>query len=403
MAMPLKYLGFWFLNLVYLVATLVPKDRRLWLFSSWNGRKFLDNPKYLFKYLIHAEKPAEGGIRAVWIAKDRTLCREMSAQGLPVAYAFSVRGILLQLRAGAVVFTHSPEWDFVPCFIGYTTKRVQTWHGMPIKKIGYDDQKMGPSLVKMRIRKALFPFTTDRYDLVIAGSEDEKKLLASAFRASPGAVRVTGYPRNDALLAVRGSEPEDKGPKKFIYMPTFRGGVGSEFKLLAGSGLDYEKADRSLEAANAELHIKLHPVQVFARDDLDRISRSRRIRAIFNTGDFYEVLGGYHAVITDFSGVFFDFLITGRPVVMAPIAMEAYLREDRDLYYRYEDICPDAPCTTWEEVFSRILEVSQPGYTVPEAYQKLQRRFHAHLDAGSSKRVASEVKRLVGVACGESL
>ena len=43
------------LNLVYIIACLVPKDRDLWLFSAWNGRRFIDNPKYIYKYLLRGK------------------------------------------------------------------------------------------------------------------------------------------------------------------------------------------------------------------------------------------------------------------------------------------------------------------------------------------------------------
>ena len=31
--------------------SLVPKDKNLWLFSAWSGKKYADNPKAFFEYV----------------------------------------------------------------------------------------------------------------------------------------------------------------------------------------------------------------------------------------------------------------------------------------------------------------------------------------------------------------
>ena len=46
-----KVLFFPLLIMLYLTATVIPKNKKLWLFGAWNGQKFSDNPKYIFKYI----------------------------------------------------------------------------------------------------------------------------------------------------------------------------------------------------------------------------------------------------------------------------------------------------------------------------------------------------------------
>jgi len=384
----LRLIILFLLNPVYLIASLTPKDENIWLFSAWNGKKFLDSPKYVFKYLLSNN----GAICAIWVAKDKTLYNEMVAQGFPVAYAYSLRGLYLQMRAGIVVFTHSVEWDFVASFVGYTTKRVQTWHGIPLKKIGYDNKKDGNQRLKELIRLIILPFTTVRLDLVIAASEVDKAHLQSAFGVTSNKVRVTGYPRNDSLVGKTPNGSHDNNRiKRIIYMPTFRGNVGSEFKLLIASGFDFKKVDALLKDLNLELYIKLHPVQVFSKEDTEQIAKSSCIKAILNHGDIYEHLHNYDVLITDFSGIFFDFLITGKPIIMAPINMDTYLHEDRELYYNYEAICPDTPCMHWDEVLNKIIDVCKEDYLQSNRYTALQKKFHTYLDAMSSRRVVREL------------
>lgn len=379
-------------NVLYLLACLVPKDRTLWLFSAWNGKRFSDNPKYIYKHLISSNSP----IRAVWVTRDRKLHDAMRAQNLPVVYALSIEGIVHQLRAGAVVFTHSVDWDYVSAFVGRQVKRIQTWHGMPIKKIGFDDARDRNARLKARLNNLLMPYKNERFDLVVSGSEADKSKYHTAFDVALEKIRVTGYPRNDEIVKSI-TQPGLATQKRIIYMPTFRGAVGSEFALLQGSGFDYAKADALMRDIGATLYIKLHPVQVFSQADLDAMARCANVKPLFNDGDIYEQIGNYDILITDYSGIYFDFLITGKPIIMAPFDLEEYVSKDRELYYPYNNICPDPPCFTWNEVFARLRQLSTGEAVDPTRYFRLQKQFHQFLDDRSSERVVNEIKHLVGI------
>jgi CDP-glycerol glycerophosphotransferase len=179
-------------------------------------------------------------------------------------------------------------------------------------------------------------------------------------------------------------------------MPTLRGAPGSEFDLLRTSGFDFERADEALGRAGWHMSVKLHPVQVLTEADRRALEEAEHLDAVPSEMDLYSRVGTFDALITDFSGVYFDFLITGKPIVMAPFDIERYLERDRELYYDYDDICPDAPCRTWEEVFARLAELRASGGAPSERYSVLQRRFHRYLDACSSARVVAEIRRLLG-------
>lgn len=387
----LALLGFTAGNLVYWLACLVPRDRRLWLFGAWNGRKYLDNPKHVFQHVLEHVR----GVRAVWICKDRALCAELRRAGIPAEYCYGIRGALLQLRAGLVVYTHSATWEFAPFLLAGRVKRVQTWHGIPIKKIGYDDDRGGDARRQAAVRRRVFRYEDDRHDLVIAASEEERGRYKSAFNVREEDIRITGSPRNDALLrSAKRHDGDASARKKAIYMPTYRGGVGSEFRLFADTGFDFAAADRVCESLDIDLYVKLHPVQVFAAQDRAALDRARRLHAVDNGGDIYERIGEFDILITDFSGIYFDFLITGRPIVMAPIDFESYLAQDRGLYYSYEELCPDEPCRTWDAVLRRLQELVAQPFTPSERYLALQKRFHRYLDDASAGRAAAELLRL---------
>ncbi len=385
------------LNVVYAFASLVPRDPKRWVFGAWNGIKFIDNPKHVFLHVVE-QLPT---VRATWITKDRNLATELQEIGLPAVHAASLGGIWAQLRAGVVVFTHSVEWDLWAPLIANRVMRVQTWHGMPIKRIGYDDDK-GFSAARARLNTRLFPYMDDRVDLVTAAGSADQACYRSAFKVLPEAIVLTGYARNDALVrSMKGSTPD--GRKQVVYMPTLRGPAGAEFTLFDATNFDFLTFDQECRRICIDLWVKLHPVQRFRSADLIALSNCEHIHAWTDAGDIYESIGRFDILVTDFSGIYFDFLISGRPIVMAPLDMAGYLEFDRNLYYEYEEICPDPPCMTWSEIFARLGELSIGEDKPTQRYLELQQRFHVHLDGKSAERVTASILQLIDASQTKSV
>ena len=98
-------------------------------------------------------------------------------------------------------------------------------------------------------------------------------------------------------------------------------------------------------------------------------------------------------MITDYSGIFFDFLISGKPIIMAPIDYDNYIKDDREVYYDYESICPMPPCNDWKDIMMSI-ELLTQATDIPNRYHEIQKKFHKYNDDKSSQRVIEEIKKL---------
>jgi len=382
-----KYFFCFFLNFLFFISFLIPKNKSIWIFSAWNGKKYSDNPRAIFTQIINDHT----NIKVIWISKDKDLYKNLKSAQLPSAYAYSIKGFYYHLIAGAAIFTHSIDWDFLSFLIGPKTKKIQTWHGIPIKKICLDDQMFQNQFFKKIIIKFLLPYKNDyKYDLVLAASRYDQLIYESAFAVDKKKIVITGYPRNDQLFNVH----KAKNKKKIIYMPTFRGNIGSEFSLLESSNFDFDKANTFMKSINAELFIKLHPVQIYSNRDMLASRDKLNVILLSPTQDIYENLASFDALITDCSGVFFDFLITDKPIIMAPFDFRNYLSFDRDIYVKYNKICPDSPCHNWDQVFSRIKEILFNNEFDRRRYNFLQKKFHKYIDAKSSERAFREIYKI---------
>jgi CDP-glycerol glycerophosphotransferase len=363
-----------FVNLsLYLVAKCVPKENDLWIFGGWFGTRYSDNSKAFFEY-INSEKKH---IKAVWICKDEQVIAHVRSLGFKAFHEKSYIGLWCQFRAKFVFVCQSLHDDvYSPC-IGKRTIVVNLWHGLPLKKIMYD--VFGNKVVNKNFVGKFFdklsPYNKIRNDYLIATSEETQKTLSKAFRLPKERTLISGFPRNDVLL-----KPLSK-PKcdtyKCIYMPTFRGGMGSECDLFAQYGFDVNILNMKLMKNNIELVLRMHPVNKPPKYIIEEIKNSSNI-SIDSTADIFDSIANYDCMVTDYSGGYFDFLLTGRPILFAPFDLEKYKKQERDLYYQYEEVTLKPYAYSWPELIDNIIAIRQDGLSseYEQQYNLLKLKFH---------------------------
>lgn len=373
------------MNIFYIVSCVVPKKSNLIVFSSWFGDRYADNPRYIFEHSVAAAE-----LDSYWITKNPEVFRKLKENAVPVAMAHSAEGIIKQIRAGACVFSHSPWLEFHPFLISPKTKRIQAWHGIPLKKVGADSHPPSTEGLKERIWKVAFPYYKERTDLVLAAGAEDKRLLQGAFRVSPEKIVITGYPRNDVLFRCKERRGDGKGTK-IMYAPTFRGVPGSCFPYLSPAKFNTEVVQDALARMDATLIIKLHPVQRIEASVRAKLDRCQRIEVLDSSSDVYVVVAKCDALVTDYSSVMFDFLLTGRRVYHLAFDLEQYSQRERGLYYDYESVCIAGKFDSWEKLL-RAIESEQYDWS---RHENMLKRFHTFADGNSSERAYSAVKKLM--------
>ena len=178
-------------------------------------------------------------------------------------------------------------------------------------------------------------------------------------------INPLGFPRNDVLLSksrkdVHALFPLHSFNKLVYWMPTYRQhkNVDLNHSSISMPILHDEKAAASLNdfASKHEVLIvvKPHPAQ-----DVSRIKAMEMSNIVFIDDAFlsdhgytnYELLGSSDALLTDYSSVFHDYLLTDRPIGLCWEDFDAYKKMegfviDIDLVgtggeklYNVEDLC----------------------------------------------------------------
>ena len=141
------------------------------------------------------------------------------------------------------------------------------------------------------------------------------------------------------------------------------------------------------------LNIKMHPVNK-PKDELIEKYKSLNSISFMEEVDVAEILPNTDILITDYSSVFFDFLLTNRPIIFAPFDYEKYITKDRELYYDYDEVTPGPKCKNWEEVLEWIVKFKENPNLFKEEREEVKNRFHKYQDGRNCERVFNEIIKL---------
>lgn len=387
-------------DFIYLLSYLVPKNERLWVFGAWFGQKYCDNSRALFEYVN--EKCLQ--IRAVWLTENKTTLDLVRGKGYEAYYTYSLAGFLISIKAKYGVISQSLK--DINIFTHGRMNIIQLWHGIPLKKIVYDDNISRSKSKILSILKYIFPFIKDSYTkfMLISTSEEVSRKIASAFRVDLNNVKITGYPRNDIFFT--GNKRMSPLGRKLlelkrifsaigIYMPTHRKEGNKDLFTIFP---DLEWLNAKLKEQNVLLFIKMH----FYHLTLVGQKNVELSNVIFICDedieqDIYHLLPHTDFLITDYSSVYFDYLLLNKPIIFAPFDIEDYTKTDRELYYNYDEVTPGPKASNWEQVLAYIKEIVIEGHdNYKEQREQITKVFHEYKDGRSSERVFKEILSYFG-------
>jgi CDP-glycerol glycerophosphotransferase (TagB/SpsB family) len=240
----------------------------------------------------------------------------------------------------------------------------------------------------------LCPSFRRKSDLLIASSKEDQKNFSTAFNHPIERIKITGYPRNDIILNSKLSLGDEESPRLGLYAPTFRGKENSNFDFFDQFGFDVEAIDRFLSSLNLKLYLKLHHFNL-PDDELQKSIRSAQNICFYEGKDVYGDFGRFDFLITDFSSIYFDFLLLERPIIFASFDMAGFENSVRHLYYDYNEVTPGPKARSWAEVMQCVEDVLSGSNCYVSELKAMNDRFHRYHDAGSCERVYREVLSLI--------
>lgn len=335
-----------------------PRDSRLWVFGAWHGRQYADNACYLYRH-VRDHEPA---LRAVWLTHDTGVLRQVRQEGGNAAMAYSLQGILMSLRAGRVLVTHSVEDVNSHASLG--AELVNLTHGTPLKRMGRDahSRRIGWLTAFFDRHFKRFLPGKRRASRVLVASEVGRERMASAYGLDPGQVIALGYPRWNAfrtdaraLLERNGILARDYNGI-LLYAPTVR--MQGQGKLDLSQGGELAGLLPWLERERLLLLVRGHvSLCMTGLDDLVQGSRCIRDIPVSRFPDVNALLPAVDVLITDYSSVMYDYACLERPIILMAPDLDTYLDQDVGIYGDYHADAPGPVITHWSQLPDAWAEV----------------------------------------------
>ena len=325
-------------------------DSHIWLFSSTDNSHYNYNSRYLFEYV----KENLPEITPLFVINDSELRNSLSSKYGKQYFieTESIQGIRQALSAG-VWFTSAG----LPAYgTGLHKKRliINLWHGVPLKKIALLD----PNL-KKAARIYFKKIFSENYTCILTTSHELIPLMARSFAVSEDKIKVWGQPRNDGLFQknecreILGQLFPDlrEYTKTVLYAPTFRD--YGQVQLFPFKDFDQEQLEAFLEEKNMLLFIRTH----VAEQGSAAPYLGKRIRFLGNeqAEDVTGILNIFDCLITDYSSIYIDYLLTDKPMIFLPYDRQQYL-DGRGMNFDYDDVTPGPK----PETFNDFLDALSP-------------------------------------------
>ena len=325
-------------------------DSHIWLFSSTDNSHYNYNSRYLFEYV----KENLPEITPLFVINDPELRNSLSSKYGKQYFieTENIQGIRQALSAG-VWFTSAG----LPAYgTGLHKKRliINLWHGVPLKKIALLD----PNL-KKAARIYFKKIFSENYTCILTTSHELIPLMARSFAVSEDKIKVWGQPRNDGLFQkndcreILGQLFPDlpEYTKTVLYAPTFRD--YGQVQLFPFKDFDQEQLEAFLEEKNMLLFIRTH----VAEQGSAAPYLGKRIRFLGNeqAEDVTGILNIFDCLITDYSSIYIDYLLTGKPMIFLPYDRQQYL-DGRGMNFDYDDVTPGPK----PETFNDFLDALSP-------------------------------------------
>lgn len=285
-------------------------EHRILLYSD---QTFRDNTKYLYDYLI--EKGYDKEYFIICACKDYKNYRkdEMSR----ARFVSPVKGVVEFLFSSHVFYS----FGRIPIKPVKNQIVIQMWHGTSFK--GFAENQKRTNKMKDQF-----------YTYVYASSDYFVPIVEKKFQVKHSCVTVCGHPRTDILYRKENRYPFEDYDKVILWLPTFRKSrsLGIEDGTMK-SLLPVVRNDQLLDleaflkTRNTKLIVKLHPEQdtgVDVERGLEYLTIMSDKKFKETQYDLYWLMKQTDALITDYSSVFYDYLLLNRPIGFTDDDMDEY-------------------------------------------------------------------------------
>ncbi len=277
-------------------------------------------------------------------------------------------------------------------FPAYFTKKpeqvyINTWHGTPLKHMGFD--------VKNNLKgsqNTMKNFLASDY--IISPNAHTTNIFKHTFKLDglySGEILEIGYPRIDLTINTTANEAREylaehlnlKKNPIILYCPTWRGkNVNDPENSLLNIFEEIKLLNQKLPH---QVLVKVHPFVYSKAKEMPEL----KPYLVPDFLDTNQLMPAVDLMITDYSSIFFDFLVTDKPIVFYVPDLDKYQNE-RGVYI---DLCalPGPVADNIQDVITLVSNESYKDADVQEKYAKFKHNFVNYENGSVTERLIESV------------
>lgn len=331
----IKFIYFFILYRIFFIFPI--KNNRI-IFSSYYGKNYSCSPKVICDYILKNGLNYELIYTLNKITNNNSKIKFVKRGGLKYLYYFATS----KYRISNCQESH------------YLTPRkgmvyLQTWHGVPLKKISQDIEEKNLKKIKKE-----WKIEANYWNYLIVSNKNLNELFKKAFGIEDCKIINCNYPRNEILkesekiLAIKEKLKKlglKENKKIILYAPTFRDG-----EKIFNLNLSKEFIEKVNKEYNFlfRAHSNVKP-GILEKEVID-VSKYDDINELYLVTDI---------LITDYSSVFFDFSLLEKPMIFYPYDIERYKNILRGFYYTYDKTVPGPIVYNEQDLFKELVKLEK--------------------------------------------
>ncbi|PTI80743.1 teichoic acid biosynthesis protein [Staphylococcus xylosus] len=358
------------------------------LYQSRDGKSMTDSPYAVFLYLLNSEKHRH--FMHFWVVDSSEKKLEFEKE---FKHKDNVKFVVKESDDYLQILTSAKYILNNSTFPAYFTKKesqiyVNTWHGTPIKAMGLDieDNLLGS-------QNSIKNFLSS--DILVSPNSYTTSIFKRAFALDGlynGELLEIGYPRIDLTINsdqekvfkdLKDNDINLSDRKVMLFAPTWRGqNVNKPEDSIENV---YHTVMELKKRTNYQVLVKVHP---FAY----KIALKHKKLAPFlipDTFDTNELLSVVDLLVTDYSSIFFDYLVTDNPIIFYTPDYEEYAN-DRGFYISSEEL-PGPSVHDLQNLVEQVQKAEQNSLNYTENYQIFKEKFTPYDDGNVTEKLVNSI------------
>lgn len=370
------------LRAIYFLTAPFFQNQTIWMYADRVVRGG-DNGEYAYDF---ARRQNDGIKKYYLLAEGSQTADEFRRNNKPYLKAGTLRQRILFLHSNQIYATRvnpvrtfglDKDQDAILRDL-YSFRVIYINHGLVVDKLDYVLNRRAENISK----------------ICVVSSRERSNLEGESYGYSPESIIETGFARFDGLR----SQPK----KQVLLAPTWRSYLhkpqrgnrvssksqdftDSNYFKTFNSLINNEPLNDALKNLGFTLTYLLHPNTSSQRDDFKGASESVKVVAAEGDVSYEQLLRESAIMITDFSGVQFDFAFMRKPVIYYhPPSIPAHYDEAS---FNYHDDGFGEVAEDEAQLVSRLTQYLVEGCTMRDEYIGRVNSFFTHLDHENSRRI----------------